>query len=263
MNNQLEEVKSLLAQLHLTTIHDTLDDQLAPAVQENLSCLEFLHRILKREAESRDDKSLSRRMRQAGFPEIKTIDEFDFGFQMSIDKRQVVQLMDMTWLEQAFNLIFIGPPGVGKSFLSIALGAQAVKLGYHVAFVTMDELIKILKTEAILVNSKRKLKQILASDLVIIDEVGFLPISRQEANMFFQLILNLYQKTSVIITSNKGFDEWIDFLGDPVITTAILDRLLHNSELFNMTGDSYRLKHRSTIFKDLKGGIGGHDQPGG
>lgn len=261
MNNQLEEVKSLLAQLHLTAIHDTLDDQLAPAVQENLSCLAFLHRILKQEAESRDDKSLSRRMKQAGFPEIKSIDEFDFGFQMSIDKRQVMQLMDMTWLEQAFNLIFIGPPGVGKSFLSIALGVQAVKLGYHAAFVTMDDLIKILKTEAISVNSKRKAKQILASDLVIIDEVGFLPISRQEANMFFQLILSLYQKTSVIITSNKGFDEWIDFLGDPVITTAILDRLLHSSELFNMTGDSYRLKHRNTIFKDLKGGVGGHDQP--
>jgi DNA replication protein DnaC len=99
------------------------------------------------------------------------------------------------------------------------------------------------------------------SDLVIIDEVGFLPISRQEANMFFQLILSLYQKTAVIITSNKGFDEWIDFLGDPVITTAILDRLVHNSELFNMTGDSYRLKHRNTIFKDLEGGAGRHDQP--
>ncbi len=263
MNNQLEEVKSLLAQLHLTTIHDKLDDQLVPAMQDNISCLEFLHRILKQEAESRDDKSLGRRMKQAGFPEIKTIDEFDFGFQMSIDKRQVMQLMDMAWLEQAFNLIFIGPPGVGKSFLSIALGVQAVKLGYHVAFVTMDELIKLLKTETILVNSKRRLKQILASDLVIIDEVGFLPISRQEANMFFQLILNLYQKTSVVITSNKGFDEWVDFIGDPVITTAILDRLVHHSELFSLTGPSYRLEHRSTIFKDLKGGIDGHDQPSG
>lgn len=248
MNDQLQEVKSLLGQLHLLAIRDTLDDQLAPAMNENLSCLEFLRRILKQEAAARDNKSLNIRMKQAGFPEIKTIDEFDFGFQMSIDKRQFMQLMDMTWLEQAFNLLLIGPPGVGKSHLSIALGVQAVKLGYHVVFVTMDELIKILKTEAISVKSKRRLKQILASDLVIIDEVGFLPISRQEANMFFQLVLNLYQKTSVIITSNKGFDEWIDFLGDPVITTAILDRLVHHSELFNMTGESYRLKHRDTIF---------------
>ena len=126
-------------------------------------------------------------MRQAGFPEIKTIDEFDFGFQMSIDKRQVMQLMDMAWLEQAFNLLFLGPTGVGKTSLSIALGVQAVNLGYHVVFVTMDDLIRILKTEAITVKSKRRLNQILASDLVIIDEVGFLPISRQEANMFFQL----------------------------------------------------------------------------
>ncbi len=262
MNDQLQEVKSLLGRLNLTTIRDTLDDQLTPAVQENLSCLAFLHRILKQEASARDEKALKRRMRQAGFPEIKTIDEFDFGFQMSISKRQVMQLLDMAWLEQAFNLLFLGPTGVGKTSLSIILGVQAVNLGYHVVFVTMDDLIKILKTEAITVKSKRRLNQILASDLVIIDEVGFLPISRQEANMFFQLILSLYQKTSVVITSNKGFDEWIDFLGDPVITTAILDRLVHNSELFNLTGDSFRLKHRNTIFKDPEGGAGCHGQPG-
>jgi len=262
VNDQMQEVKSLLGRLNLTQIRDTLDDQLAPAVQENLSCLAFLHRILKQEAAARDDRSLKRRMRQAGFPETKTIDEFDFGFQMSISKRQVMQLMDMAWLEQAFNLLFLGPTGVGKTSLSIILGVQAVKLGYHVVFVTMDELIRILKTEAITAKSKRRLSRILTCDLVIIDEVGFLPISRQEANMFFQLILNLYQKTSVIITSNKGFDEWIDFLGDPVITTAILDRLVPNSELFNMTGDSYRLKHRNTIFKALEGGADSHDQPG-
>jgi DNA replication protein DnaC len=163
VNDQLQEVKSLLGRLNLTTIRDILDDQLEPVFKENVSCLAFLHRILTQEAAARDDKSLKRRMMQAGFPEIKTIDEFDFGFQMSIDRRKVMQLLDMTWLEQAFNLLFLGPTGVGKTSLSIILGVQAVKLGYHVAFVTMDDLIGILKTEAITVKSKRRLNQILAS----------------------------------------------------------------------------------------------------
>jgi len=141
----------------------------------------------------------------------------------------------------------IASPGVGKSHLAVGLGIRAVELGYHVSFITMDELMRTLKTAEILAKSKRRLKHITTADLLIIDEVGFLPISRPEANLFFQLVSKLYQNTSIIITSNKGFDEWPEFLGDPVIATAILDRLVHNSELFNMTGDSYRLKHRNTI----------------
>jgi len=248
MNSQVQEVKALMGQLQLTSARDSLDDLLIPTIKEDLSCLEFLHRVLNQEATARTIKSRNRRLKQAGFPEHKTIEEFDFGFQTSINRRQIQQLMDMHWLEKAFNLLFLGPSGIGKSHLAIGLGVQAVELGYHVCFVMMEELIKILSTEAISVKSKRRLKQIMTADLVIIDEVGLMPVTRQEANMFFQIISNFYQHKSVIVTSNKGFDEWVEFLGDPVITTAILDRLVHHSELFNMTGDSYRLKHRNTIF---------------
>lgn len=250
--SQVQVVKALLGELHLTSIQDHLDDFLEPAIKDNLSCLEFLHRVLKQEADARNAKSCDRRMKQAAFPYHKTIDEFDFGFQTSVTRRQIQQLMDMHWLEKAFNVFFLGPPGVGKTSLATGLGIQAVELGYHVSFITMDELIRTLKTEAISVKSKRRLKQIMSASLLIIDEVGFLPISRQEANLFFQLISNLYQNISVIVTSNKGFDEWPEFLGDTVITTAILDRLVHNSELFNMNGDSYRLKHRNTILEAHK-----------
>ncbi len=247
MNAQLQEVKSMLGQLRLSGARDRLENLLATASKEEFTLLEFTSRLLNQEIEARNANSLQRRMKQARFPEHKTINEFDFGFQQSVSKHQILQLMDMCWIEKAYNLFFIGPSSIGKTHLSISLGVRAVELGYHVSFVTLDELIDILKTEAVLVRNKRRLKHIMSSNLVIIDEVGFLPVSRQEANMFYQLVSHFYQNTSVIITSNKGFEEWAEFLGDTAITTAILDRLIHNSEIFNMSGDSYRVSHRNTI----------------
>jgi len=246
-NTKTQEVKALLGELRLNSVKDQLDGLLTSAIKEDTSCLEFLHIALQKEVDARNANSRAKRLKRAAFPYHKTIEDFDFGFQTSVTRRQIQQLMDMNWVEKAFNLVFIGPPGIGKSHLSIGLGIQAVELGYRVVFISMDELIKTLKTEAMSAKSKRQLKNIMSTDLLIVDEVGFLPITRQEANLFFQLVTNLYQNTSVIVTSNKGFDEWPEFFGDPVITAAVLDRLIHNSELFNMTGDSYRLKHRNTI----------------
>lgn len=248
MNNRLGEVKSLLKELRLTEIHSKLETSLNESSGEE-SPLELLERLLKIEIQARRNKSRAKRLKQAGFPYLKTIDTFDFGFQTSIPKRHFQQLMDMCWLEQAYNVMFLGPPGVGKTHLAVSLGIAAIDAGYRVAFVTMDELIKLLKTETISVTSKKRLNRIITANLVIIDEVGFLPVSRQEANLFFQLVSRLYQQTSVIITSNKGFEEWAEFMDDIVITTAILDRLIHKCELFNMTGESYRIKHREGIIK--------------
>ena len=248
MNERLQAVKELLGQLRLTTLRNGVEDLLLAAARDNQSSLEFLYEALRLEAQGRSDNSRDRRLKLAAFPYHRTVDDFDFGFQTSVNPRQIRQLMDMTWLEKAFNLVFLGPPGVGKTHLAIALGIQAVELGYSVAFVTMDELMRILKTEDIVARSKRRLKQIKSANLVIIDELGFLPVTVQEANLFFQLVSDFYQQTSLIVTSNKGFDDWPKFFGDQVITTAILDRLGHHSELFNLTGDSYRVSHRNTLF---------------
>ena len=210
MNVRLQEVKSMLGQLRLSGAREQLEELLVTATKEELTLLEFTRRLLNKEVEARNANSLQRRMKQARFSEHKAVDEFDFGFQQSVSKHQILQLMDMYWVEKAYNLFFLGPSSIGKTHLSISLGIRAVELGYHVCFVTLDELIDILKTEAVLIRNKR-------------------------------------QNTSVIITSNKGFEEWAEFLGDTAITTAILDRLIHNSEIFNMSGDSYRVSHRNTI----------------
>jgi DNA replication protein DnaC len=247
MNAQLLEIKTMLGQLRLSGARDKLEELLAEALKKELTALQFTDLLLKEELSVRNANSLKKRMKRAKFPEHKTLDEFDFGFQQSVSKQQLLGLMDMCWVEKAFNLFFLGPPSIGKTHLALCLGIKAVEIGYQVSFVTLDQLIDILKTEPALSRSKRRLKQIMTSQLVIIDEVGFLPVNRQEANMFYQLVSHFYQQTSVIITSNKGFEEWAEFLGDTAITTAILDRLIHNSEIFNMSGDSYRINHRNTI----------------
>lgn len=247
--NKMDETRALLRSLNLSWCKDNLDMVLNSTQDNEISYLDFLNHLLKCEMVFRQDKAQERRMKMAGFPFIKTVEDFDFGFQRSITRKQVNQLLDMTWIEKAYNLIFLGPPGVGKTHLAVALGMEAVKKGYKVSFTGIEDLMKHLKLETTSTRSRQKVKRIMASDMVVIDEIGFVPISRQEANLFFQLISAFYEQTALIITSNKGFEDWAELMGDPVITTAILDRIAHHSEIFNLTGDSYRLKHRDKLLR--------------
>ena len=172
-----------------------------------------MKQVLAGEVNSRQNKALEARLRYAQFPYQATLEDFDFNFQSSISKRQIQQLQDFQWVDKAYNILFLGPPGVGKTHLATALGIQAAEAGYRVSFITMEELIKALKTEDIVTKNQQRLKRLRRSDLVIIDEIGFLPITKQEANMFFQVVSQLYENTSIIITSNKGFNEWPEFIG--------------------------------------------------
>jgi DNA replication protein DnaC len=243
MNPMLQDIQTMLHSLKLEQI-----DLHAFSIEEQ-SPLGAVHAFLLEQVRLSEAKTLHGRIKRSNLPSEKNLDMFDFGFQRSVTKEQMLRLSDFTWLEEAYNVMFLGPPSVGKTHLATSLGYLAIEKGYTVSFVTLDELVRLLKTEEITASSKRRMKYLYKSDMVIIDEVGFLPVSAAEANLFFTFVSAMHEETSLIITSNKGFSEWSGFLGDEVITTAILDRLIYKCEIFNMTGEGYRLKNRKTILE--------------
>nr|WP_233522773.1 IS21-like element helper ATPase IstB [Peribacillus glennii] len=213
-----------------------------------ISYLEFIEEILSFELKRREEKNREKRLKKAKFPYYKTLDEFNISEQHSLSTRQIEQLKKLNWLDQQYNLILLGPPGVGKTHIAIGLGLEAVHIGYKVSFNTMGELINILKTQEYLRKSQLQLKAIKEADLVIIDYLMYMAMDQREANLFFHLINDLYERSSIILTSNKGPEQWGELMGDMGITTAILDRLLHRVEVIHLNGESYRIKNRSTIF---------------
>lgn len=243
MNERIERVNALVTGLRLSSVNF----EKLFAGKNSLTPLESVEVFLSEQQRLRTVKQNLIRRKRANLPALKTLDTFDFGFQRSVSKEQMLRLFDMTWVEQAYNICFLGPPGIGKTHLALSLAVKALDLGYAVAFTTLDALMITLKTSQMSSASKKRLKVLNSTALIVIDEVGFLPLSTAEANLFFGFISSMSEKTSLVITSNKGFDEWADFLGDATITTAILDRLIHHCEIINMTGNSYRLEHRKTI----------------
>lgn len=251
MNEQIEITKKLLKNVNMYHAAQALDELIDKSIEEALTSEKFLEKVLHTEIEGREERKLEKRLKQASFPEYKTLDEFSLDEQETLSQRQFNQLRELAWLGKGFNLIFLGAPGVGKSHISIGLGIEALNNGYKVKFISMADLIHTLKTQEISTTSRNVIKRVIDSDLVIIDDLMFMAMEKNEANLFFQLINRLYGQTSIIITSNKGPEDWGELLGDPAITTAILDRLLHKCEVVNIhDNDSYRMKHREKVFKD-------------
>jgi DNA replication protein DnaC len=245
---KLELIKEYAKNLNLNYLRINANKIIEKADIGDSSYQDMLLSILENEINLKDKKAQERRLKNAGFPVVRKIEEFDMGFPKSITQKQINRLLEMEWIDRMYNLIFLGPPGVGKTHIAISLGFKAVELGYRVSFISMDNLMHTLKTQEISRKSKGKMNRILSSSLVIIDELGYLPISRDEANLFFQLISVLHEQASIIITSNKGLEDWTELLGDPALTTAVLDRISFRCELFNMSGKSYRLEHRESLF---------------
>jgi DNA replication protein DnaC len=248
MSTTIDCVKTMLKKVNLHNAAGQIEEILITPLNQSISYEKFLEELLLCEIKGREEKRFERRLRHVSFPEYKTLEQFDLNEQPSLSKRQFNQLKELSWIEQGYNLILLGLTGVGKTLLSIGLGIHAINNGYKVHFTTMNDLVYILKTQEIIRTSKARYKRIVESDLVIIDDLMFMAMEKHEANLFFQLVNKLYGQSSIIITSNKGPEEWGELLGDPAITTAILDRIVHKCEVITLDGDSYRLKHRKTIF---------------
>lgn len=248
--NNYNKLLNNLEILKLDKMREYYPNYIEKVSKENISLTDMLYELTNKEIEYRDERASQIQITVSAFPYKKEIDDFDFDYQPSINKQQIMELNTLGFLERHENILFLGPSGVGKTHLAISLGITAAKKRHSVYFISCHDLITQLNKAHFENKLEQRLKHFCKYELLIIDEIGYLPLDKQGANLFFQLIAKRYEKHSTIITTNMSFNKWGEVFSDNILANAILDRLLHHSSVISIKGSSYRIKDKLEEFSD-------------
>ncbi|MFE5810133.1 IS21-like element helper ATPase IstB, partial [Streptomyces sp. NPDC056491] len=231
-------IRSTAAKLGLPHLAESLTQYADRADDAKMGYLDFLDLVLAEELAVRDDRRFRQGLRLSKLPHHKTLDEYDFAFQPELDPRKIKDLATLAFVEAKANAALLGPPGVGKTHIAVALSVAACRAGFSVYFTSLDDMVRQLKAAETAGRLNSKLRTYLRPGVLVVDEVGYQPLERAEANLVFQVISKRYEKGSIILTSNKTFSEWGQVFGDEVLATAILDRLCHHCDVVSINGPS-------------------------
>jgi DNA replication protein DnaC len=242
-----DHIRAMLADLRLPGALEAVDEILSEVDRGSLHASEAMERLLSAQITLRNNHRLRTAMRSSRLPAIKTLQQFDFTFQPSIRREQLESLHELAFVKRKENVIFLGPPGVGKTHLAISLAIAAAESGRRVYYGTLVGLIESLENARSAGQLARRLRVLSHPALLIVDEIGYLPLSRDGAVLFFQLINHRYEHASTVLTSNKGFEEWGAILGDEVMAAALIDRLMHHCHVVNIRGNSYRMREHADL----------------